>query len=37
MDYGFVKQSGGYVTIDSEPAHGTTVSVYLPKSVEAQA
>ena len=37
MVYGFVKQSGGYVTIDSEPAHGTTVSVYLPKAVEAQA
>ncbi len=37
MVYGFVKQSGGYVTIDSEPGNGTTVSVYLPKAVEAQA
>ncbi|MCH7634671.1 MAG: hypothetical protein IIA36_08270 [Proteobacteria bacterium] len=37
MVYGFVKQSGGYVTIDSEPDNGTTVSVYLPKAAEAQA
>jgi PAS domain S-box-containing protein len=35
MVYGFVKQSGGYVTIDSEPARGTTVSVYLPKATGA--
>ena len=35
MVYGFVKQSGGYVTIDSEPANGTTVSVYLPKAMGA--
>ncbi len=37
MVYGFVNQSGGYVTIDSEPNNGTTVSIYLPKAVEAQA
>lgn len=29
--YGFVKQSGGYVTIDSEVGVGTTVRLYLPR------
>lgn len=31
MVYGFIKQSGGYVTIDSEPGQGTTVRLYLPR------
>lgn len=31
MIYGFAKQSGGQVHIDSEPGHGTTVSIYLPR------
>jgi PAS domain S-box-containing protein len=30
MVYGFVKQSGGNVTIASEPGHGTTVIMFLP-------
>lgn len=30
--YGFVKQSGGNVTIYSEPDRGTTVRLYLPKA-----
>jgi PAS domain S-box-containing protein len=30
MVYGFAKQSGGIVHIDSELGHGTTVSFYLP-------
>jgi CheY-like chemotaxis protein len=32
MVYGFAKQSGGTVTIDSTPGKGTTVSIFLPLS-----
>ena len=29
--YGFARQSGGHVKIDSEPGEGTTVAIYLPR------
>ena len=34
MVYGFVKQSGGYVTADSEPGQGATFTIYLPSTTE---
>jgi PAS domain S-box-containing protein len=32
MVYGFAKQSGGTVTIDSKPGRGTTVRMFLPRN-----
>lgn len=35
MVYGFAKQSGGAVSLQSEPGHGTTVQLYFPRVVVA--
>jgi CheY-like chemotaxis protein len=35
MVYGFARQSGGFVAIESAPGHGTTVRLYLPRTAVA--
>src|SRR4051812_7678446 len=35
--FGFVRQSGGFVTLESEAGHGTTVRIYLPRFRPAEA
>src|SRR5690606_36430351 len=36
MVYGFVKQSGGFVTLESGEQGGTAVHVHLPRHVEGE-
>ena len=35
--YGFARQSGGHIRLYSEPGHGTSVKIYLPRSEAAAA
>jgi CheY-like chemotaxis protein len=37
MIYGFAKQSGGHLAIESEPGRGTTVRLYLPRALDLDA
>jgi signal transduction histidine kinase len=34
MVYGFVRQSGGHIAIESAPGAGTTIALYLPKTTQ---
>lgn len=37
MVYGFVRQSGGQIRIDSKMGEGTTVTIFLPRNFDAEA
>ena len=36
MVYGFVRQSGGHIKIDSKVGQGTTINLYLPRSLQSE-
>lgn len=35
MTFGFVRQSGGHLTIDSAPGRGTTITILMPRDRQA--
>ena len=37
MTFGYVRQSNGYLVIESEPGAGTTITIYMPRRSEASA
>ena len=37
MTFGYVRQSNGYLVIESAPARGTTITLYMPRHAENQA
>jgi signal transduction histidine kinase len=34
MTFGYVRQSNGYLVIESAPAGGTTIAIYMPRHTE---
>jgi signal transduction histidine kinase len=34
MSFGFVRQSGGYLTIDSAPGKGAAITILMPRAAE---
>jgi signal transduction histidine kinase len=34
MTFGFVRQSGGYLAIDSAPGRGTAITILMPRDPE---
>ncbi|HJR55556.1 MAG TPA: ATP-binding protein [Rhizomicrobium sp.] len=34
MTFGYIRQSGGYLTIDSAPGRGTEIALYMPRTEE---
>jgi len=37
MTFGYVRQSNGYLVIESAPGQGTTITIYMPRRAETTA